>query len=634
MVKSEEINENPDDDASEEDKKLPAKRKRTLSAKAAVNNSIEDSDSEYKDEPPAKKQRKVKAKKVGRGRQNNLKNGTRSSKALPLDAMGIVMAFLSPRAMLNFSNTCKSLREIVTTRMVVDSALVHGGFARRSIEELQKFMVDKSLHVPSPLRLLRICNGKMCEICLCNKTNHVRPGTGLFACWTCVSDRGLTKPFKRDWARYRHNRAKYDAVFDHSRVGYADYSRKLYFVNRRLTDAAGERIGQLVTFSDVDSMVDYKGGVDGYLADELSAPPVASYEEFNNSYNESLDRATRVIAEREVAKKAKAANNKQAKILKVKKMIDDLTALVDERHRDSIMACSANPAFRQEHAKVTKTAAFKMSIPFIDDLLSPYIINPSKMKVKIRRELAASINAKLQMLVDKQILSVDFLDDSHPYKTFLKERTPASVQLLLQAISVSKEWRFANPYQRLPTNMFPGTLSTKFIVGVENDKLISALGLWVGDFSPVLMTTEPTASLVAAFKSKFDGDFLEKFGRTVWESVVSGGSYYWASSLNDKTDAFFLDTLEKAHAAFGERLPLFDQYESYIKTKHEDSSDERLDEMIAFLVKPSAFQTMNSIGRMKKRENEDEDMGTFFAELESDGLRRWELKIRREQANV
>lgn len=207
MVKSEEINENPDDDASEEDKKLPAKRKRTLSAKAAVNNSIEDSDSEYKDEPPAKKQRKVKAKKVGRGRQNNLKNGTRSSKALPLDAMvrgmlfcvccpgrkaqtfprqGIVMAFLSPRAMLNFSNTCKSLREIVTTRMVVDSALVHGGFARRSIEELQKFMVDKSLHVPSPLRLLRICNGKMCEICLCNKTNHVRPGTGLFACWTCV----------------------------------------------------------------------------------------------------------------------------------------------------------------------------------------------------------------------------------------------------------------------------------------------------------------------------------------------------------------------------------------------------------------------------------------------------------------
>mmetsp|Transcript_31588 Transcript_31588/g.70730 ORF Transcript_31588/g.70730 Transcript_31588/m.70730 type:complete len:183 (-) Transcript_31588:4694-5242(-) len=87
MVKSEEINENPDDDASEEDKKLPAKRKRTLSAKAAVNNSIEDSDSEYKDEPPAKKQRKVKAKKVGRGRQNNLKNGTRSSKALPLDAM-------------------------------------------------------------------------------------------------------------------------------------------------------------------------------------------------------------------------------------------------------------------------------------------------------------------------------------------------------------------------------------------------------------------------------------------------------------------------------------------------------------------------------------------------------------------
>ena len=110
-------------------------------------------------------------------------------------------------------------------------------------------------------------------------------------------------------------------------------------------------------------MVDYKGGVDGYLADELNAPPVARYEEFNNSYTESLDRSTRVIAEREVAKKAKAASNKQAKKLKVKKLIDDLTALIDERHRDSIMSCSENPRFNHENAKVTKTAAFKVSGP-------------------------------------------------------------------------------------------------------------------------------------------------------------------------------------------------------------------------------------------------------------------------------
>jgi len=75
---------NPDDAAEE---KLPAKRKRTQTAKAAVENN-EGSDSDYEDsKPPAKKQRKGAAKKSGRGRQNKLTNGTKSSKALPLDAM-------------------------------------------------------------------------------------------------------------------------------------------------------------------------------------------------------------------------------------------------------------------------------------------------------------------------------------------------------------------------------------------------------------------------------------------------------------------------------------------------------------------------------------------------------------------
>jgi len=172
--------------------------------------------------------------------------------------------------------------------------------------------------------------------------------------------------------------------------------RKLYFLNRRLTDAAGERIGQLVNFSDVDSMVDYEGGVDKYLTDELNAPPVARYEEFNNSYNESLDRATRVIAEREVSKKAKAANNKQAKIVKVKKMIDDLTALVDERHHDGIMSCSANAAFSPEYAKVTKTAAFRVSEPSTSSCLVATILTiPLTLRVDehpVRRRPAFAIH--------------------------------------------------------------------------------------------------------------------------------------------------------------------------------------------------------------------------------------------------
>merc|ERR1712232_1048865 len=241
------------------------------------------------------------------------------------------------------------------------------------------------------------------------------------------------------------------------------------------------------------------------------------------------------------------------------------------------------------------------------------------MGVKTRKELAASINAKLQMLVDKQIITVNFLDDSNPYKAFLKERTPSSFDALHQAISETRKWMSSNPCMSPPSNMFPGALSTEFLEHVESDNLISALGLWVRDFSPVLMTTEPTASLATA--SKFDAEFLGKFGKIVWEDTVRYGTFYLGSSLKNKTDAFFLDALEKAHAAFGERLPLFDRYESFIKTKYKDSKDERLDEMIAFLVNPFSFQTMNTIGRMKKRKGEEKDFGTF-AELENNGLRR------------
>ena len=86
MVKSEEISAQNKGDAVEEDKKLPAKRKRSLSAKAAVNYN-EDSGSDYEEDPPAKRQRKGAAKKSGRGKQNKLTDGTKSSKALPLDAM-------------------------------------------------------------------------------------------------------------------------------------------------------------------------------------------------------------------------------------------------------------------------------------------------------------------------------------------------------------------------------------------------------------------------------------------------------------------------------------------------------------------------------------------------------------------
>ena len=118
-----------------------------------------------------------------------------SGVSLNEDAFSLVMEFLSPRELFNTAFTCKGLRSKITTRVVVRSALIHGGYAKQIIEELHVLMSKESLFVPSPCRLLRLVNGKRCEFCSKNRVNHVHPGLGVFACWDCVT-RGLTKPWK------------------------------------------------------------------------------------------------------------------------------------------------------------------------------------------------------------------------------------------------------------------------------------------------------------------------------------------------------------------------------------------------------------------------------------------------------
>jgi len=163
----------------------------------------------------------------------------------------------------------------VTTKMVVQSALIHGGNPSKSMAELHSLMRNHSIHVPSPLRLLRLANGKRCEFCLTSGTNHVRPGLGVFACWNCVVsgkqgrwNRGyssrnsgsssikLTKAWKTSWVRYRKYPI-YHTILSYSRVASNEYGTNHYFWSEHRCDASGERVGPLVTWGDVDDLKSY-----------------------------------------------------------------------------------------------------------------------------------------------------------------------------------------------------------------------------------------------------------------------------------------------------------------------------------------------------------------------------------------
>ena len=154
-----------DDDDDDDVKKKPPRRK------AAKKSSKQNNDDYEEEEEEGDEDSKPVANKRSRGsslkKMSESTSTSRSSSApIPLDAMVTVMEMLPPRSLYNTALTCKSLRQMVTTKMVVSSALIHGGNAKKTMEELYALMSNHSMHVPSPLRLLRLANGKIVNFVL------------------------------------------------------------------------------------------------------------------------------------------------------------------------------------------------------------------------------------------------------------------------------------------------------------------------------------------------------------------------------------------------------------------------------------------------------------------------------------
>jgi len=166
----------------EEDSKPPAKRPRrkaALKSEELIAEMAEEEDDATVQSPakrPRRKRAALKSEESPAAEADFVatakKRSSGDSAPIPLDAMVNVMEFLPPRSLYNIALTCKSLREMVTTKMVVQSALIHGGHAKKTMEELYKLMKNQSIYPPSPLRLLRLANGKTCEFCVKKSVTH------------------------------------------------------------------------------------------------------------------------------------------------------------------------------------------------------------------------------------------------------------------------------------------------------------------------------------------------------------------------------------------------------------------------------------------------------------------------------
>ena len=329
------------------------------------------------------------------------------------DALSSVMAFLAPRELLRLSLTCKTMRDTVTTSTVVKSAMIHGGHPRRNIEELYPLMKDGSIFAPSPQRLLRLVNGKYCEVCKNSKVNHVRPGYGVFFCWDCLSGR-YTRKWKTEWARYRKNPA-YERALYHDRVApkttYGD-SKPVKFLMVKHYSEGGEKVGPIVRFGDIDHMVSHSEGMDDYLQSVLASPEMDEYLEFTQSYDECKERAKIEEKARKLKKRECSAQSKARKSEKAVQIQCELKELVDQRWRKVALTYR-----KAEPNKYRGPIEFK--VKFVNALLKPYMIAPSKMKKKIMTEISTEINTKFEK-VATSFLSYDFLSEDDPFQAKLK----------------------------------------------------------------------------------------------------------------------------------------------------------------------------------------------------------------------
>jgi len=543
--------------------KLPAKQRR---------NDQDDS------KPPAKRSRH------DSGGDDSDSNGDNSHHAtLSSDALFVVMSFLHPRDLFKTAFTCKTLRDTVTTKIVVQSALIHGGHAKKTMEELHALTSTHSIHVPSALRLLRLTCGKVCEFCAVDRVNHVRPHLGVFACWDCVTGRstsggrsrgGLTRPWKKGWVRYskdERNRAKYDAVFEHPRIAATagEYGTNYFVWSDLRSDRGGEPVGPIVSWGDVDEMANrfpsatdmVNGGIDEYLANDLNAPSVESYGEFNDTFRDMERRAEAAAREREDEKRAKNQKTKQNKIAKVEKMMIDLEALIDEPFQELAMKRTENKHFRDRGAKMSATPCVCMETRFVDHLLEPYVITPSKMKKKILKELAENINGKLRIINDKRLLALDFLSEGHPFEAALKlnlrERLPDLDALF-------EEGKYINSHHSSPGNIIPSNkICVEFLSRLESDDLMGAIGhLMNEDFSPMLLAVNPSARVArSAVNKNYRVETIRKLAKHFWSHCLT--------RERADSDSRYREAFAASQTMFVEAMEALDEYSAWLLKEDE-----------------------------------------------------------------
>ena len=303
-----------------------------------------------------------------------------------------MLPLLPPRQLLAAAICSREVMARLSHETVVRSVLIsgggHGKTTLRSILALvcgQKAFPDSwppfretsqgRIWIPSPLRLLRLCLGRTCEMPRCSgKVNHIRPEWGLFACWPCTLNSTLEVKSARQWSCY-------GPALKHPRTCRADGK----FLWKQSLVKGNERVGPIVTVDGLQSQA-----LGDILAETSAAAAAADAPEAQKLLEAFLPAAATARQLEEAAAELKQ-DRKGTKAAKFAEVRDDIASRLSTMPWKDIA----------------------MSAEEVSKIIQPFQKAPSSY-FKTKKQ-AAVVEQEIRQLfsgVDQSVLDLRFCDDS------------------------------------------------------------------------------------------------------------------------------------------------------------------------------------------------------------------------------
>jgi hypothetical protein len=171
-------------------------------------------------------------------------------------AVGIAMPMLHPADLLQLATCSRSCQVQLTHKTVLTSVLCCGDKHVR-LEAVMNLLLKVKIFLPSPLRLLRLAEGRKCELCLGKLGQGKRPPYeryGALLCKACANPKRSTLGQKdAKVERIQYTKA-WDFALKHARTT-DRHKPTIWHLFSKAHSQNGERCGPVITVETVDRIV-------------------------------------------------------------------------------------------------------------------------------------------------------------------------------------------------------------------------------------------------------------------------------------------------------------------------------------------------------------------------------------------